>query len=159
MIPVSDKHTVYFLLGQMILHQVPQSLIPASSGIISGAIYHYILSGLFKLDRRIKFPDFVVRFASNVIRPMIQGSTTPAMARPTANRNTNDQQVHNMMMDDLNMGQNAFVNPQPQQQTTNIPEDSIQQLMQMGFPRSACETALRHANNDLHLATELLLHE
>jgi len=38
-------------------------------------------------------------------------------------------------------------------------EEQVQTLMEMGFERARVLSALRSANNDIHSATNILLHE
>lgn len=162
-LPVSDKQTIYILVIQFLLTNFPHSLLPAVSGIISGTVYQYLLCNIFKLDRKLKFPAFLVKFASEVVKPLLQPNNyQTSSARPATSVNRNlgssnqgNQQPQNIMHDNfMTQDHDQLSNLQG-----NVSEDNIQQLMNMGFSRTQCEIALRQANNDIHLATELLLHE
>ncbi|KAG2393963.1 hypothetical protein C9374_003727 [Naegleria lovaniensis] len=161
-VPISDKQTIYLLVIQFLLTNFPHSLLPAVSGIISGTVYQYLLCNIFKLDRKFKFPAFLVKFASEVVKPLIQATnyqSSSTRSISTVNRNItssnqgNQQQPQNIMHDNFSHDDHLS------NLHSNVSEDNIQQLMNMGFSRTQCEIALRQANNDIHLATELLLHE
>ncbi|KAL9655098.1 hypothetical protein ABK040_008879 [Willaertia magna] len=168
---VTEKHTIYFICLQFILQNIPNSLLASLSGGFSGVLYQYILSNIFKIDRMIQFPQFLIQFCKNVLLPLLGTNTSRNQNNNSGRRrnnspNVNDnniniatgglqqQQALNMMRGNLMQQQQPFIQ---EQDDDGLSEENIRMLMQMGFTRDQCEMALRHANNDVHMATELLL--
>jgi len=135
----SNKIAIYLVGLQLLGSRFglnPVSLILGLSGIIAGLAYR---SDVLPL-KRVAFPQFLVRFATKYIFPLLQQAR-----RPTANRNVN---------------MNAPRPPNPLRQAPAVvppAESDVTALMDLGFSREAAIGALRNANNNTQLAAALLL--
>ncbi|PRP78619.1 hypothetical protein PROFUN_13472 [Planoprotostelium fungivorum] len=161
-IPASDKLFVYLVAAQLMLANYPGSLISGFLGIVSASLYR---SPTLKLDQ-FTFPNSFIQFCSQYILPIIE--TTKAPQRHPVAFSTNAS-----VAQEGSEGRRAQrLNAQQAPATEGIihetewnehvqpvaPSDqNIAFLMALGFSQEQANVALRRANNDLQLATNLLL--
>jgi len=141
----------------------PGSLLAAICGILSGLAYR---SDALRLNK-FQFPGFINNFFSRFVLPLLQSPTRGAPRNPIQ-INPNGTIPARPSQSNNNMPQRAFAEqlipgnampfpvraPPPPQPPS---EDSISALTSMGFSRDAVVMALQRTNNDLQLATNVLL--
>jgi len=127
----SDKSIVYFVGSQLLLYNTPASLIVGLSGVLSGLIYYCDLFGL----RSWKTPRLLNQICSRAILPLLQ-STRPRTAAPNSFSRQGEGR------------QPPVVEPN---------QEAVEMLTNMGFERHKVVWALQQTNNDIPLATNMLL--
>jgi len=163
----NDKLFAYLLSIQLMFSNYPGSVLAAFCGILSGLAYR---SDALKLSK-FKFPGVINNFFTRFILPMLQSSSrgsphnpisinpsgapprnTPAPPPGGPSQGFSDQLIPNYPV--FGAPQRFTVPP-----VVHAPpsEDSIQALTSMGFSRDASVQALQRTNNDLQLATNILL--
>jgi len=135
----SDKIVIYIAVLQLLGSRWgfnPISFFLSLSGIVAGLAYR---SDSLPL-KRLTIPQFITRFSSKYILPILQQPRTQPV-----NRNVN-----------INAPRRT---PQPPPRTAAAAptETDVTALMDLGFSREAAMGALRNANNDTQLAAALLL--
>jgi len=177
-INANDKLFTYILGLQLLFSNSPYSFVSGLFGIISGLTYR---SDILKFNK-FKFPNFVNNFCARFFLPMLQSSQR-APSRPQA-LPTGRNPMPNTFVQPHPQGQaqghaptqgyadtlipsgpfgglnHNFVAPFPlQAQAPRAPpsEEHIQILTSMGFSREEVIRALERCNNDVQLATNLLL--
>eukprot|EP00698_Gefionella_okellyi_P005858 TRINITY_DN15296_c0_g1_i1.p1 TRINITY_DN15296_c0_g1~~TRINITY_DN15296_c0_g1_i1.p1 ORF type:complete len:323 (+),score=50.24 TRINITY_DN15296_c0_g1_i1:70-1038(+) len=177
-VPMSDKVLHYFLGAQLALTNVPSSLIPFLAGIAAGLLWY---SPALPISR-FRLPRFIVNTCVKYLLPFVQSpapilprrgrTATPhhAMARPAGQQQIPRGQMPQRPMTPQEtialMAQQALQHAQMPQQmrpaaappAVAAPRDEdIAALTAMGFEHSQVISALRRSNNDVNLATNLLL--
>jgi len=135
---LSDKSFVYLAGLQLLCSSGRRSVVPGVSGIIAGLLYRLNTFGI----RRLKFPEFV---ASLVTRVSWLFSRNPYQGLPTTE---NDANISSHQVHQTQAAHTATQDP---------PESSIAALVSMGFDRSSAVQALVLTNNDVNLASNILL--
>jgi len=143
---LNDKFFIYLMGFQLFMMDPPTSIYNAICGILAGLAYQ---SDPLRL-KKFKFPSFINNFARKYLLPLVQTQELPASTRaPSVIRSTSSQQAPQ---------QQAARQTTPNNANPNLPpEESITLLTNMGFSRRTVIDALRASNNNVELATDLLL--
>jgi len=169
-IPASDKLFVYILALQLLLSNSTNSVFSGICGIIAGLAYKSETLGLNKW----KLPSIVNHFCRRFLLPILESTTRPSIQRspipiPNSNPrtttmpsfpNTSPHQPNfsSLGYSDQLLPTNQFLNPQVFGTTPQPPTDeSIELLSNMGFSRQDVVEALTRSNNNVEIATHILL--
>ncbi|KAL0479490.1 hypothetical protein AKO1_007647 [Acrasis kona] len=166
---ITEKHVVYLLCIQLLMANLPNSLIAGASGLIAGFFYRSQPLHL----KTLFFPESAVLFCVKYINPLIASSSPPERVNNNSNNlrarlprgNFNRAQEQQMLPDQDQLFQhmqNQLAPVQHQQyeeQQVHVDEENVQILVSMGFTPEDARRALVAANNDVNNATELLLSE
>jgi len=149
-IPATDKIFTYAVALQLMLANFPASFISGILGIFSASIYR---SETLKLDR-FKFPASFVLFCTRYILPLIQtnkaGQRNPIAVQMNGSGEGSRRSSR--------IEQPVQENEEAEWQTLEQPSDqNIAFLMTLGFSQEQATEALRRSQNNLQLATNLLL--
>jgi len=143
-ISASDKLLTYMFAVQLLFSHSLGSICAGFTGLVAGVAY--------RLDavpfKRLAFPMSVGKWFSKWVLPWIQGPPKQNLPR------VGDAQNPNAATGLFNVG-GAPVNVQPELQPPD--EAVITQLVDMGFPREEVMRALLRANNNVMIATNILL--
>jgi len=131
-IRTSDKLLIYILSIQLLLSNLPTSLVAGVAGIGAGLVYRSDILPFKKLT----LPSFIVRPFSQWILPLLQSPQTYRPTRPLPRP----------------AGAPPRTTPHPP-----ASEVTIGMLMDMGFSREGVQAALIQANHDPELAAAILL--
>jgi len=167
-ISATDKLFTYILGLQLLFSNSPSSVISGVCGILSGLIYRSESLGLHKF----RLPKFINHFLKRFILPLIE-SSRPSGQRPTpisianpvnrapavppafVNPNFGAQaQGYAEQLLPTNLMASGFLSPPVRAAPT---AESIEMLISMGFPRQAVLDALARCNNNVEMATHVLL--
>jgi len=144
-ISASDKLLTYLFAVQLLFSHSLGSICAGFTGIVAGMAY--------RLDavpfKKLAFPMSVGKWFSKWILPWIQSPPKPTIPRVGA------VQTPNSVAGIFNNGGTAPANVQPVAQPPD--EAVVTQLMDMGFPREEVVRALLRANNNVLVATNVLL--
>jgi len=162
-ISATDKMFTYILGLQLLFSSSPQSMYSGLCGLLSGLIYKSKALGL----QRFRLPPFINNFCKQFILPLVQSSHRP-QTRPTPLPNNTGRApaVPNPFQqnafaqgysDQLLPGNSPFGIPNAQAFAAPPSNDSIEMLTSMGFSRQAVMDALARCNNNVELATNILL--
>jgi len=165
-ISATDKLFAYILGLQLLFSNSPQSTYAALSGIISGLIYKSEALGL----KRFRLPGVINNFCKKFILPFVQSTHSPQTRPiPLPNNNTtgraapaavNPFQQQNVFgqgySDQLLPGNSPFAFPN-RQASAPPSNETIEMLTSMGFSRQAVVDALARCNNNVEMATHILL--
>jgi len=167
-ISATDKLFTYILGLQLLFSNSPHSMYSALCGILSGIIYKVDPLGL----KRFRFPTFVNNFCKKWILPFIQSPRRPQSTRPIPLPQSNTgraapaapnpfQQQQNAFgqgySDQLLPGNSPFGFPTGRAAQAPPSNESIEMLTSMGFSRQAVMDALARCNNNVEMATHILL--
>ncbi|VAH80839.1 unnamed protein product [Triticum turgidum subsp. durum] len=123
---------------QLLFSSGRRSVIPGLSGILAGLLYRLNIFGI----RRLKVPEYATSLFSRLSWPFSNNSYQ-RLPIATTDENIPHRQTHQM--------QGAHT-------TTPDPmESSIATLVSMGFDRASAIQALALTNNDVNLASNILL--
>ncbi|KAL6614311.1 hypothetical protein ACP70R_036581 [Stipagrostis hirtigluma subsp. patula] len=137
-VSLSDKSFVYLAGLQLLFSAGIHSVIPGLSGILAGLLYRLNTFGI----RRLKFPEWATSLFSRLSWPF---SNNSYQGLPTT---TTDGSVHSNPVRQTEGAHTATQDPT---------ESSIATLVSMGFDRSSAMQALAVTNNDVNLASNILL--
>eukprot|EP01102_Stenamoeba_stenopodia_P018677 TRINITY_DN6898_c0_g1_i1.p1 TRINITY_DN6898_c0_g1~~TRINITY_DN6898_c0_g1_i1.p1 ORF type:complete len:298 (-),score=37.49 TRINITY_DN6898_c0_g1_i1:58-951(-) len=146
---LNDKVFTYLLGLQLLLSHSWSSVIAGAFGFLSGVLY---TGDIFHL-RRFTLPNWVNRLCSSVFLPFLQSPHMPPTTRsrpvrqPEANANNRAG----------GFGHRAAYQPAGMSFGVPVTEDNIGALTSMGFSREIATQALQQSNNNLQLATNILL--
>eukprot|EP01117_Protostelium_nocturnum_P020265 TRINITY_DN9031_c0_g1_i1.p1 TRINITY_DN9031_c0_g1~~TRINITY_DN9031_c0_g1_i1.p1 ORF type:complete len:317 (-),score=106.11 TRINITY_DN9031_c0_g1_i1:194-1111(-) len=156
-LPTSDKLFVYILALQLLFSNFPTSLLSGLFGVISGSIYR---SKTLRLSK-FQIPKSIVGFCSTHFLPLLQNPKAP-QRRPVAiqpNGGSNQPAQRPRVAHHRNQ-----VGQQLQEDVEWIPQpgpppsdEDVALLLSMGFSQDQINIALRRTNNNLQLATNLLM--
>jgi hypothetical protein len=164
---LSDKFFVYILGLQLLFSHAPTSFVAGISGILSGLAYR---SPALQLSS-FQLPRFISSFCMAVLLPLLKSSDTRRV-RP-ARRAPRQQGGGRQQQNFEDWGQGAAGGAYPAFGGGMMPnaapaaampgaepsEAAIQELTAMGFDRMMVIHALRAAQNDATVATNLLLNQ
>eukprot|EP01089_Gocevia_fonbrunei_P016622 TRINITY_DN5204_c0_g1_i1.p2 TRINITY_DN5204_c0_g1~~TRINITY_DN5204_c0_g1_i1.p2 ORF type:complete len:168 (+),score=14.24 TRINITY_DN5204_c0_g1_i1:437-940(+) len=138
---LNDKIFTYLLGFQLLFSNYPHSTIAGITGILAGLIYRAKIWGFDTLT----FPTSINRFCSRYLAPFLQ---------PT--RRDHQQNVHTQQ----GFGNSSYGSHAHSSSAQGVPsEEYVRSLTTMGFDRADAVRALTHSQNNLELATHLLLSE
>jgi len=155
-ISATDKLFVYILVLQLFFSNSPQSIFSSICGILGGLAYK---SDTLGLNRR-KFPLFLTQFCSRFILPFLESPSRPSIQRtpipiPPIDRAIPFTAPFSQAPTQGYSDQLIPNYPIPQVQPPS--DESIDLLTGMGFPRQAVVDALIRCNNNVEMATHILL--
>eukprot|EP00898_Chlorokybus_atmophyticus_P000786 jgi/Chlat1/1708/Chrsp127S01937 len=175
---LSDKVFIYVAGLQMLLSQGRASIVSGLCGLLAGLTHRSNILGL----RHFEFPSFVNNLVASILRPIIASSPpTVTATRRVAEQNgarrpprvrTIGMQAGQGFTDQLvgGSGPELWGNPPGQGSRRATPmnpsappaqavpsEENIEALVAMGFDREVARRALVNGNNDITVATHLLL--
>jgi len=150
-VDLSDKFFVYVLGLQLVWSHPPTSLVAALSGILGGLAYN---SPTLPLSN-FRFPRFINRFCTTFLLPFLQSSDT---LRPRTSARARMRPEEATDTTGWRAGRHPIFGGMPPP-GFEPSEEVIQELTSMGFDRSQVIQALRTAQNDPTLATNLLLNQ
>ncbi|XP_071949496.1 ubiquitin-associated domain-containing protein 2-like isoform X1 [Antedon mediterranea] len=179
-IPFSSKSITYFM-GLQIVFLEPMNAIFSVCGILMGILYRL---NFINLQNWFNIPESVADFVSRTIGAIVRTKPPQRLLQPMGatreiqrqqrmelleqemlltqaqgflNRQHSIRRRHNARQDQIQTGIHMNRdNGAPQQPPA---EDKIVQLIEMGFSRSDVLQALSVVNNDVTMATNLLLQE
>jgi len=163
-ISATDKLFTYILGLQLLFSNSPHSVLSGICGILSGLIYRSESLGL----QKFRLPKFVNNLFKRFVLPMVESSrpssqrpTTipisnnrPAAAPPTFANTTFGVQGY---PEQLLPGATHMNFPTPPALRSPPSEESIELLTSMGFQRQEVLDALARCNNNVEMATHILL--
>uniref|UniRef100_A0ACD5WGU7 Uncharacterized protein n=1 Tax=Avena sativa TaxID=4498 RepID=A0ACD5WGU7_AVESA len=133
-----DKSFIYLAGLQLLFSSGRRSVIPGLSGILAGLLYRLNIFGI----RRLKVPDCATSLFSRFSWPL---SNISYQRLPTVATDENIPRHQTRQMEGSHT-------------TTADPmESSIAMLVSMGFDRASAVQALALTNNDVNLASNILL--
>ncbi|KQK10166.2 hypothetical protein BRADI_2g52800v3 [Brachypodium distachyon] len=135
---LSDKSFIYLAGLQLLFSSGRRSVIPGISGILAGLLYRVNLFGI----RRLKVPDFATSLFSRFSWPFANISY---QRLPVTRTDENIPYHQARQMEGV-----PATTPDPV-------ETSISTLVSMGFDRASAIQALALTNNDVNLASNILL--
>ncbi|XP_013415280.1 ubiquitin-associated domain-containing protein 2 [Lingula anatina] len=180
-IPVTGK-TFTYILGFQIASTSIESVLVAGCGLISGLLYK---ANFLKIKDWFHVPNFVAGIADKTLGRLVKTETVQQINTPLgATLELQRQQEIELLEEQLarqqfrqmrNMGGMAFQprgagifgnlfdgGAQPRQGHNQpapaVQEEQVQTLVEMGFVRENVIEALRATNNDVSMATNVLLH-
>lgn len=133
-----DKSFIYLAGLQLLFSSGRRSVIPGLSGILAGLLYRLNIFGI----RRLKVPEYATSLFSRLSWPFSNNSYQ-RLPIATTDENIPHHQTHQM--------QGAHTT------TPDPTESSIATLVSMGFDRASAIQALALTNNDVNLASNILL--
>lgn len=160
-ISATDKLFTYILGLQLFFSNSPYSMYSSLCGIISGVIYQFDPLGL----KRFRLPSFINNFCKKWILPLIQSPRRP-QNRPIPLPNAasgRSAAIANLFQQQMPFGQGYSDQLLPRNapfggQVLQPPSDeSIEMLTNMGFSRQAALEALARCDNNVEMATHILL--
>ncbi|XP_028406504.1 ubiquitin-associated domain-containing protein 2-like isoform X2 [Dendronephthya gigantea] len=180
-IPLTGKLFTYMMGLQMLLSN-KGTFLSGASGMIAGVLCHF---NVFYIQRWLIVPRAISNVCSRMFGSLFQTATvdsteTPQGATLEIQRQIRmdelDQQMWNLQQIDTTQRRPIIGNPffgpavagpsetnrsaaSTQQPTTEVSEEQIQQLIEMGFTRYAVLQALTASNNDISIAMNILLAE
>jgi len=164
-IPASDKLFIYTLALQLLISNSPSSVFSGICGIIGGLAYKSETLGLY----RWKFPHFVNNFCKRFLLPLLESSSRSIQRSPIPIPNTNRTiptfsntfpQTNNISSQgytDQLVPTHPIMNPQVFGTPQPPSDESIDLLINMGFQRQDVVEALIRSNNNVEMATHILL--
>ncbi|KAJ3669193.1 hypothetical protein LUZ60_011143 [Juncus effusus] len=133
---LSDKSFIYLAGLQLLFSSGKQSLVPGIFGIITGCFYRLNTFGI----RRFKLPDTLTSLFSNMTSRFTRNSSAQLLPSYSTQQRETNHQTEEMV-------------PLVEGPT----DESLATLMSMGFDRDSAMQALVITQNDLNLASSLLL--
>lgn len=141
---LNDKIFTYLLGLQLLFSHSWSSVIAGAFGILSGVLY----TGDILHLRRFTLPSWLNRVCSSVFLPFLQSSHPPTTrSRPVRQQENNFN--NRATAGHRQMAAMSYAVP--------VTEDNIGALTSMGFSREIATQALQQSNNNLQLATNILL--
>ncbi|KAK3162232.1 hypothetical protein QOZ80_1BG0087160 [Eleusine coracana subsp. coracana] len=135
---LSDKSFVYLAGLQLLFSSGRRSVIPGLSGILAGLLYRLNTFGI----RRLKFPELSISLFSRIPWPFPNNSYQGLPTTETDGSIPSHQ---------VRQNEGTFSASQ------DPAESSIATLVSMGFDRNSAMQALVLTNNDVNLASNILL--
>ncbi|XP_054168501.1 ubiquitin-associated domain-containing protein 2-like [Oppia nitens] len=178
-LPINTK-TLTYILGFQTMITSTNSMICGISGIIAGLICRY---NVCKVCNYIKIPKSIASFVAKWLGPIVVSSPpieSPIQMGATAeiqrqqqieiveqqmllssftniNQRNNLNQTNNTRFNNLNAQTSSL---SPDSESISSPDNlHVTALVDMGFDRQHVVRALQRSNNDINLATNLLLNE
>ncbi|XP_046853777.1 ubiquitin-associated domain-containing protein 2-like [Xenia sp. Carnegie-2017] len=167
--PISGKLFTY-ILGMQMLSTSKAAMLSGLTGIIAGAISYF---NILYVESWLKFPSFLSNVFSKLFDYPPTSRTVDTLERPQGatleiqrqiRMDEIDQRMLNLQQANLEMPSsfselmNANRDPQQYQQpATEVSEEQIQRLIEMGFTRDAVFQALTLSNNNIAMAMNILL--
>mmetsp|Transcript_11630 Transcript_11630/g.42533 ORF Transcript_11630/g.42533 Transcript_11630/m.42533 type:complete len:219 (+) Transcript_11630:1895-2551(+) len=153
-VQMSSKSLTYLAGMQLLLSEGRSSVVPAACGLLVGFLYRSNFLGL----RKLEWPERVAQACSAFVLPLLSGA-------PTSGNHTALHGQARVASFRGPRGENSSgrgsgrAGPPSGPQAAVIPpsEEAVEALVQMGFPRDAALRALASGNNDLNVATNILL--
>ncbi|KAI8096790.1 uncharacterized protein BX664DRAFT_383181 [Halteromyces radiatus] len=152
-ITMTDKSYVYAAAAQLLLLQLPSSIVPSLYGLLSGVLYNFDGSNM----KDWRFPSWLRSFASNYILPIL-GTTSPTpsssnyLSRPSSNTIIGASSSTSYSSNHVRQRNTNQVDLPPS-------SENIDALLSM-FPhcsRDVAANALISSRHDLNRAAETLL--
>lgn len=167
---LSDKWLTYATAFQF-CSVLSSSLVPAVSCILAGLFYSNNVLGI----QQLRWPGCMCSWLGEPLARLLQpfGSTTAADDRRLLGATLEVQRQQRMdaweqmeaailartQTAGRDIADERVQGPQASANSVVAAENCVRQLMEMGFSRERSELALRSTNNDIHLATNLLLQQ
>ncbi|KAH3742860.1 Rhomboid protein 20 [Pelomyxa schiedti] len=149
-IPLHDKYFVYLLFAQLCLYGLPGSIVSAIGGISACMVYRSHIFGLSEYEP----PALLTRCFDGIIS--LLNPAPPPVALPVPPPPTAAVPVPSPQPPVPSAAAAANSAP-PVPRIPQPDQASIDALTSMGFDESTAKAALQHCNNDLHMATNMLL--
>lgn len=150
---LSDKALTYFILFQFLLSHRPHSYISSVFALAVGLIMR-----LPPFNQLPDFPQPMVEFFSNCVLPYVASPPPAPHPRRRSRHATNPVIISHGNTSDRNAGNadNGNLNDSAAE-TADITSAHVDTLVSMGFSQNDAVRALRRTQDDLQVATELLL--
>jgi len=158
-IPVTDKFFTYILGLQLIFSNFHGSVLVSICGILGGLLYRL---DAFRVTK-FQFPSIINNFATRFLLPFLQSTSrtqrSPIQINQIGQPLTNVSSFPSVPSESQGFSDQLLSSGFSMVSSHSLPvsEDSILLLTSMGFSRETVIQALRRTNNDVHLATNILL--
>ncbi|WAR03257.1 UBAC2-like protein [Mya arenaria] len=129
-VPMTGK-SISYILGLQAASSSPGSMVVAICGLLGGILWR---CNLCKIQSLVKIPGFIGRFCQATFGRLLG-------------------EGENTHMDTTQIGATIVQGQEP----AVVSEDQVRQLVEMGFLDNQVRNALRVANNDIAMATNILL--
>ncbi|XP_042400850.1 rhomboid-like protein 20 [Zingiber officinale] len=139
----TDKSLIYLAGLQLLFSSWKRSIVPGLCGLLAGSLYRLNVLGI----RKLKFPEAFLSVFSRL--PLPSSGSSPILARGNATGNMRPYPGHQM--------EEGGYPSQLERNHSDSTEASIATLVSMGFDRDSARRALTHAENDVNVATNILL--
>ena len=144
-IQLSEKMFVYISALQLLLSDMPRTVVAGLAGTLAGLVYSSGLLGIQQLLLPQQAENFLVRLLDSAPAPV---RTSAGRVGSQINHQNNHRRALYPRVPDAGVGTTVAAEPSP---------EHLQRLIDMGFDRGDAAQALRQTNNSIELALQSLL--